>query len=157
MRCLPIVAILAVASIGFCAGPKPHKEYVGLNGRWVPDTAAMAGKPFPDATRKSMLLWLADGKYTVTMGDAVDEGQYEVDEAKTPKAITLVCSKGPNQGKTILGIYEVGKGTLRICYDLSGKTRPTQFESNPDTQTFLANCRRKRFGTPLRLPKNDGE
>jgi len=155
VRCLSILVVLSLVSTGFCADPTSPKKSRGVNGRWLSDTAVMAGKPLPNAARKSILLWLADGKYTATVGDAVDEGQYEIDESKTPKAITLVCSKGPNQGKTIPGIYEVGKDSLRICYDLSGKARPTQFESNPDSQIFLASCHRKKFGTPLRLPKKD--
>jgi uncharacterized protein (TIGR03067 family) len=105
----------------------------------------MAGKPLPDEIRKSIQLTLVNGKYTVKEGDEVDEGTYTVDATKSPKTITIVGTKGPNKGKTILGIYEVEKGTLKVCYDMSGKAHPESFESKPDSQLFLATYARQKM------------
>jgi uncharacterized protein (TIGR03067 family) len=140
---LAVVVLLVVASTGLCADPKQPTEDKTLGGRWAPESAAMAGKAFPDDVRKSILLILSKGgQYVSKIGDQADEGTYTVDATKSPKTIALVASKGPNKGKTILGIYELDKGTLRICCNMSGKAQPDKFESKPDTQLFLASYKR---------------
>jgi hypothetical protein len=50
----------------------------------------------------------------------------------------------------MFGIYELEKGTLRLCFDTTGKTHPTKFESKPDTQSFLANYHRQTRKKALR-------
>jgi uncharacterized protein (TIGR03067 family) len=146
MRTFTVLIVLAVASVGWCADPKQPKEATSVNGRWTPDSAVMAGNAFPEEVRKSIQLTLFNGKYTVKVGDQLDEGTYKVDETKSPKTITIVGSKGPNKGKTILGIYELDNGTLKVCYDLSGKAFPTKFESKPDSESFLASYQRQKMG-----------
>ena len=41
------------------------------------------------------------------------------------------------KGKTILAIYEFKGDTLRICYDLAGKNRPTEFAATKENGCFL--------------------
>jgi uncharacterized protein (TIGR03067 family) len=53
-------------------------------------------------------------------------------------------TEGPNKGRKIPAIYEVSDGTLRICYDLSGKARPKEFKSEPNTQLFLVEYKREK-------------
>lgn len=144
MKHLLVLLVLAVASVGWCADPKVKSEKA-LNGRWTPESAVLAGKPLPDEIRKAIQLTLANGKYAVKAGDQVDEGTYTVDATKSPKTITIVGTNGPNKGKTILGIYEVEKGTLKVCYDMSGKAHPESFESKPDSQLFLATYARQKM------------
>ncbi|HEV8002427.1 MAG TPA: TIGR03067 domain-containing protein [Planctomycetaceae bacterium] len=138
MKHCVVLIVLAVASVGLCADPKAPKADKALTGRWTPESAVMAGKDLPREALKSMHLVLGKGKYTLTNGDQVDEGTYTVDEAEVPKTITFVGTKGPQEGKTMFGIYELDKGTLRLCFDTTGKTHPTKFESKPDSQTVLA-------------------
>jgi uncharacterized protein (TIGR03067 family) len=52
--------------------------------------------------------------------------------------------KGPNEGKTFLAIYELKGDELRVCYDLGGKDRPTEFVSKPETPLFLVTYRREK-------------
>jgi uncharacterized protein (TIGR03067 family) len=143
VRYVTTLIVVSVASIGFCAD-QDQAPPKALNGRWAPETAVMAGKAFPDEVRKSIHLTLLNGKYTVKDGDQVDQGTYTVDESKTPKTITIVGTKGANQGKTILAIYEQDKTTLKVCYDMSGKAFPTKFESTEGSQLFLASYHREK-------------
>ena len=73
----------------------------------------------------------------------------KLDSAKKPRAMDIVGTKGPNQGKTIPAIYEFTDTTLRVCYDLSGKARPKRnklglfyvqlcYEQEPDNQPLAA-------------------
>lgn len=115
-----------------------------LQGTWKPATAELAGKPFPDEVLQTMKLVVSDGKYTVTVGERTDEGTLKLDPAQEPRALDIVGSKGPNQGKTILAIYELTDTTLRVCYDLSGKARPKEFKTKADTQLFLVEYKRQK-------------
>jgi uncharacterized protein (TIGR03067 family) len=115
-----------------------------MQGTWKPATAELAGKPFPDEILKTMKLVVSDGKYTVTVGEQTDEGTVKLDPAQEPRALDIVGTKGPNQGKTILAIYELTDTTLRVCYDLSGKARPKEFKTKADTQLFLVEYKRQK-------------
>ncbi len=79
----------------------------------------------------------------------------ETDETKTPHELTIVGTEGPNKGKTFLAIYELKGGTLTVCYDMSGKAFPKKFESEPNTQSFLATYERlKSKKRPVRADAN---
>ena len=67
----------------------------------------------------------------------------KVDSSKSPPEMDIVGSKGPNQGKKIPAIYELNGTTLKICYDLSGKSRPKEFKTTPDSQLFLVEYKRQ--------------
>jgi uncharacterized protein (TIGR03067 family) len=109
-----------------------------LEGKWTPTSAEIAGAKFPEAELKKISLQIADGKYTVEFGAAVDKGTVKIDAAAKPKAMDIVGTEGPNKGKTMLAIYEVKDDTLRICYDLTGKNRPTEFATSKEMPYFLA-------------------
>jgi len=83
--------------------------------------------------------------YLVTVGkEAPDEGKIKSDAAKKPKTMDIMGTKGPNMGKTFLTIYELNGDTLRLCYDLSGKGRPTEFKTTPGSQLFLVTYKREK-------------
>ena len=41
-------------------------------------------------------------------------------------------------------IYELNGDTLRICYDLSGSKRPTEFKTAAGTKLYLVTYNRKK-------------
>jgi uncharacterized protein (TIGR03067 family) len=118
-----------------------------MEGTWKPTAAELAGKPLPDNVLKTMKLVLADGRYRVTYEEPAppappDEGTVKLDATRSPRAMDIVGTRGPNQGKTILAIYELTSTTLRICYDLSGKSRPKEFKTGPGSQLFFVEYKR---------------
>jgi len=115
-----------------------------IQGTWLPSTAELAGREFPDEIRKTIKLTIRDGKYTVTVGKQNDQGTTKLNSSADRKQLDITGVDGPNKGKTILAIYELDGDTLRICYDLSGKNRPTEFKSKPDTQLFLVTYKREK-------------
>jgi uncharacterized protein (TIGR03067 family) len=136
---------------GICVGPLGRGDDAGratseskkMQGTWRPVAGDLGGKPFPDEILKTMRLLLADGKYTVMVGEQPDEGTIKLNPAKSPRAMDIVGTKGPNRGKTIPAIYELKGDTLRICYDLSGKSRPKGFKTVPGGQLFLVEYKRQ--------------
>ena len=99
---------------------------------------------FPDEIVKSVKLVIKDDKYTVTVGKQTDRGTVKLDTSAKPKTMDITGSEGPNKGKTILAIYERDGDTLRVCYDLSGKARPTEFKTKDGTQLFLVTYKREK-------------
>jgi uncharacterized protein (TIGR03067 family) len=52
-----------------------------------------------------------------------------IDAAKKPKAIDYLPDAGQEDGKTVMGIYEVKGDELRLCVAEPGKDRPTELSS----------------------------
>jgi uncharacterized protein (TIGR03067 family) len=149
VRRVSFLIILAVASTGLCADPKPAKD--PLNGVWNLASGVMSGEKMSDEVRKSIHLTLRNGKYTAKVGDDTDEGTYTVDNSKTPGTLTLVGTSGPNKGKTMLAIFELDKKNLKVCYDMAGKAFPSDFESKANSQLFLATYERTKLTKRGRL------
>ncbi len=115
-----------------------------IQGTWAPVTAILGGQPMPESVVKSISLKLTEGKYHVLVGTAPDDGTYTLDANAKPKSITVTGTAGPNAGKTYPSIYELKGDTLRICYDLSGAKRPTEFVSTTGTKLYLVTYARKK-------------
>jgi len=80
----------------------------------------------------------------VTVGTKVDRGTVKLNPAAKPKELEIKGSDGPNKGKTILAIYERDGDTMRICYDLGGKNRPTEFKTKEGAPLFLVTYKREK-------------
>ena len=139
----PFVLLTFVLALSSVARSDDAKTAT-IEGTWLPSSAELAEKKFPDEVRKSIKLVVAGDKYTVTVGDKIDKGTVKLDPKAKPKALDITWTEGPNKGKTIRCIYERDGDTLRICYDLSGKGRPKAFETKAGTQLFLVTYKREK-------------
>ncbi len=133
--------MLAVSSAAWCADPK---DADAMQGTWLATAAELAGDKFPDEVRKSIKLVIKDDTYTVTVGDKPDKGTVKLNPSAKPKTLDISGTEGPNKGKTILAIYELNGDTLKVCYDLSGKSHPTDFKTKAETQLFLVTYKREK-------------
>ena len=129
--CLTIAASLTA----FAADPPDDAKAV--QGSWTPTKADLGRQPMTEAVLKSISLKLDNGKYEVFVGGKPDKGTYTIDSASKPKSMTVTGTEGPNNGKTFPAIYELKGDTLRICYDLSGAKRPTEFKTIAGTRLYL--------------------
>jgi len=139
--------LCAVFALVLCFSPSVRSDDTkadALNGTWVPSSAELGGQPLPEDARKSIKLELKDGKYTLTLGQRVDRGTVKADPSAKPKTMDITGVEGPNQGKKFLAIYELEGDSLRICYDLAGKARPTEFKAPPGSQRFLVTYKREK-------------
>lgn len=134
--------LLAVGATLRAFAADPSDDAKAIQGSWKPATAELAGQPLPETVLAIISLKLDHGKYEVYVGDAPDKGTYTLDSGATPKAITVIGTDGPNQGQTFPAIYELQGDTLRICYDLSGAKRPTEFKSVAGTKLYLVTYKR---------------
>jgi uncharacterized protein (TIGR03067 family) len=115
-----------------------------IEGNWAPTSAELGGAPFPAEILQTIKVKLKDGKYDVLVGGVPDKGTYALDASSTPKSLTLKGTEGPNKDKTYPCIYELKGDTLRVCYDLAGAKRPTEFKTTAGTQLYLVTYERKK-------------
>ncbi|HTI70431.1 MAG TPA: TIGR03067 domain-containing protein [Candidatus Limnocylindria bacterium] len=133
---LTLGAMLASSSVGRADDAKE------LEGLWKPSVAELGGQPMPEAVLKVISLKMEKGQYQVLVGNSPDKGTYTIDPTAKPRGITVKGVEGANQGKTFPAIYELDGDTLRICYDLSGAKRPTEFKSPAGTKLYLVTYKR---------------
>ena len=134
---LPVLLILVLSLACTTRAEVAEDASKAIDGNWTASTAELGGQPFPDEVRKSIRLIVQNGKYTVTVGAQPDTGTLTLDPSKNPKSLDIHGTQGPNEGKTFLAIYEKTGDTLKVCYDLSGKSRPTRFATTKEDQFFL--------------------
>jgi len=142
MKHILYIGLTVAASLtAFAADPSDDAKAV--QGSWTPAKAELGGQPMTEAVLKSISLKLANGRYAVSVGGSPDKGTYTLDSTSKPKSMTITGTEGPNHGKTFPAIYELKGDTLRICYDLSGTKRPTEFKSIAGTRLYLVTYHRK--------------
>lgn len=140
---LGIGFFFAVILTGFAADDSTDVK--ALQGSWVPTKAELGAQPLPAEVLKKITLTLTNHDYEVTItGEQSDYGTWSIDTSSKPKGMTIVGTKGPNTGKTFPCIYEVKGDTLRVCYDLSGAKRPTEFKTAAGTKLYLVTYNRKK-------------
>jgi uncharacterized protein (TIGR03067 family) len=142
MKCGFVVLLVASLTLsltffGCASSGTATKDSDTIQGSWLPPAAELAGKVFPDEVRKTIKLEVKDDRYTVTVGKAVDQGTLRQNPTANPKEMDIIGTDGPNKGRAFLAIYERDGDTLRICYDLSGKSRPAEFTTTEGTQLFF--------------------
>lgn len=115
-----------------------------LDGIWHPVTAVLMGQELPKDVRDGIVLKLDGNQYSVTVNGTPDKGTCEIDHKTVPHRITITGKVGPNQGKTLLAIFEMTESDMmRVCYDMTGAAFPTEFKSEPDTTHYLVEYRRE--------------
>ena len=138
---LTAIVVSALCGVGRADDKPAAKQVKPLDGTWQLVEGELGGNKFPPAVAKAIKLTITGDKYMVT-AESKDEGTVKYFPDTSPKAIEVTGTSGPNKGKTFPAIYKVDADTLTVCYDLSGKARPTEFKSKPDTQLFLAKYKR---------------
>jgi uncharacterized protein (TIGR03067 family) len=115
-----------------------EKEVKKFQGTWTFESSVTGGKELPADQLKGLVLVFEGDKHTVKKGDDVLQvGTQKIDPSKSPKTIDVTMTEGPSKGAVMLGIYEFDGDTLKVCFDLEGKKRPTEFKSAPGSQNFV--------------------
>lgn len=119
------------------------KDPAKIEGTWLAKSAELGGKKLSKKFTENLKLTLKEGEYEV-QAESPDRGTVTYKDSADPKEMDIKGTEGPNKGKTFLAIYELSGDTLKICYDLSGKSRPAEFKTEPKTQLFFVTYDRKK-------------
>ena len=115
-----------------------EKEVRKFQGAWTFESSETGGKKLPISALNGLILIFEGHKHTVKKGDElIQVGTQKLDPSKSPKAIDVTMTEGPNKGAVMLGIYEIDGDTLKVCFDPQGKKRPTEFKSAPGSENFV--------------------
>jgi uncharacterized protein (TIGR03067 family) len=127
--CLVLTPVLPRA-----VGVSANKD--DLQGKWILIEVEKAGeshKVKPKSTEFFQLEFKANQVTTIFNGSPSEKGTYKTDTSKKPRTIDFMPTTGDDKGKTLLGIYEVKGGKLKLCVaEPEVKKRPTKFESKSD-------------------------
>jgi len=128
-----LLPVLLAACAAVPEGPPPPD--VALTGKWRPSKAEVSGRDFN--LPKEFVLEIQGDRFTTTGGLRPDSGKLVFLRGE-PRGLDVIGEEGPTKDMRLPAIYRVlvGGAGLEICYDLSGKARPTEFVSKPDTQLF---------------------
>jgi uncharacterized protein (TIGR03067 family) len=126
-----------------------------LNGTWIVKQAEFAGRSLP--VPPGIELQINGNQYSVASltnrALPTDRGGIVVfidGSAGQTGHIDVIGEDGPNQGKRFPAIYRfvgnLNERELEMCYDLSGKLRPTEFASPEGTLLLRVTYVGKRGG-----------
>ena len=135
-----LFCVIGFAASGTLADDKTdlEKEVRKFQGTWTFESCEAGGQKLPADALKGLILTFEGDKHTVKKGDEVIQiGTQKLDPSKSPKAIDVTMTGGPNKGQVMLGIYEIDGDTLKVCFDPQGKKRPTEFKSAPGSENFV--------------------
>ncbi len=100
-------------------------------------SATLAGAALPAEMTKTISLTITGDQYEVNVGGQPDKGTCVTDTTQTPHRMTITGTEGPNADKTLLAIADFpSENQMRICYDMTGKSFPANFDSTATNGWF---------------------
>jgi uncharacterized protein (TIGR03067 family) len=138
-----LVAALTLLLIG---GPgitddKPTTDKDRLQGRWRTVAGEFGGQPFVKSEISDQIfVFKGDVVLTIQGNITLSAVTYTLDETKKPKQFNFEVE---NNGIRP-AIYELKDDELRICMDVPGGTRPTDFKSISGTRQKMWTLKREK-------------
>lgn len=115
------------------------KELQKFQGSWTMEAQELDGVAAKPDQIKTRTLFCGADVFIIRKGtELLQLGVHKLDPSKKPKTIDATVSKGLYQGETMLGIYEIEGDRLKVCFDIEGQKRPSEFKTAPREGRFLA-------------------
>ena len=109
-------------------GGKGKSDKQLFQGKWEVESAEKGTEKVPDEILKAIKLEVKGDKVIVEILGETKEGTYKLDPAAKPKQIDLTVDC-----KTVKGIYEFGKSTLKVCAGGDENApRPKEFKAGEE-------------------------
>jgi uncharacterized protein (TIGR03067 family) len=124
-----------------------RKERERLQGTWLLVAREFAGKAdsAEDLKRARGKVVIKGDKVVVSFpGEDERRLTFKVDPSARPKRIDLTFLDGDYKGKTALGIYELDRDKLKVCYAPPKVARPTEFSGKIDNDWVLVVYEREK-------------
>jgi uncharacterized protein (TIGR03067 family) len=120
------------------------KEIGRLDGAWKVVAAEYKGKKMDKSPVEQVIFASGKARDEAASINGAGVFRYQIDTAKSPKSIeaTAVGEKGKQQ--KLIGIYEVGKDTLRLSLVPDGKKLPDGFKTGPDDEAVVLELKREK-------------
>ena len=138
--------IAVVASADDAKNESIQKDRNRIEGTWrVAELVVNGNRAMEDDARRLAVVNGSDGTWSLrSEGREISKGTSCFDPTKMPKTIDFTPTEGEARGNQYLGIYELGEDTRRMCFDTSGKQRPSDFSSSPGSDRICLTFERER-------------
>jgi uncharacterized protein (TIGR03067 family) len=121
-----------------------RKELLKFQGTWQFQSWEDGSKK-PPAKLAKRTFFVGGPVFIVREGNKVIQaGTLRVAPWKFPRTIDAVVKKGPHEGNTMLGLYQIDGDILKVCFDPEGDARPKKFGTKEGTPLFVAVYKRVR-------------
>lgn len=136
LSCALLIAMSGLTSVrGDDKGEKDLKQF---QGTWQVESKEIGGMKVPvEALTGWTVKYDGDKAVVLLKGKVFRAGTIKLDPSKTPKTIDFTITEGDTKGRVMLGVYKIDGDILKVCFDYEGKKRPTEFNTTPETLTFL--------------------
>jgi len=125
------------------ADQEVKKEMARFQGTWRMVSLEAGENKLTEDALKDFRLKIEGDKFTATEGKSENHGTFKVDPTKKPKTIDITMIQGEKR-QILLGIYELEGDTYKLCGDMSGKSRPTEFAIKPGSGYILEVLKREK-------------
>jgi uncharacterized protein (TIGR03067 family) len=141
--------LLVVAAALMIAGDKKDDakaEAKKVQGTWTIVSVEVNGEKMADEDKKNVgiKMTLKGDKYAIEGGERNHTGTFKVLTDTKPKGMDCMPDAGDLKGKTIQAIYELKGDKMKVCYDISCKTRPEGFATKGKDQYVLIEFKREK-------------
>jgi uncharacterized protein (TIGR03067 family) len=108
-----------------------------LQGTWQVTSLELDGEKGPAEAIERLTYTFKGNALTIAPAEPGSNSEFSIalNASKKPKTVDLRITKGPGQGKTLLGIYEIKGNGLKICF--GEKSRPAEFASKAKSGVAL--------------------
>ena len=137
--------LFVACSFALCGCGNLRDRAVLSGGNWVVERVELEGKDVTDESFEIAFGGMNES-LSITVGDVVHKGLYELDSGKDPREIDIKPDASNMRDKPLKGIYALdgdGRG-LKLC--LSPRKRPKKFETSPGSDAVLIILRRVEEG-----------
>ncbi len=139
-----LTTVGAIAATGDTLEEAVKKDRKLHEGTWKIVALEINGnKAEADDAKKLTVVNGPDGTWSLrSEGNEVAKGTSIIDPTRKPKEIELTQTEGEGKGKPLLGIYEIGERTRKLCIAPAGKDRPKEFSTAEGNEHILVTFER---------------
>lgn len=124
------------------------KDQEVLQGAWKIVSSENGGMDRTEEAKDHLIVFEGD-MFALKKGDEVGlKGTFKLDPSKKPSTIDMTITEGGREGdkgKVLQGIYELGKGTLKLCTSSPGGTdRPEEFSTKEGVNHMLVTLKKEK-------------
>jgi uncharacterized protein (TIGR03067 family) len=121
-----------------------------LQGVWNVVAVEIEGRSMPAGGAQIVV----KDDYFTSMGiGATYEGKFVLDVSSSPFAIDMNFTAGPEKGNTNRGIFELAGDTWRLCLNMTGGQRPSDFTTGPNSGLALETLQRTKARARIKTTK----